>query len=91
LSVAEIRFFGRQLVAGLSHIHEAGIRHCDLKPENVLVDRGMQLKITDLGLAEESSVVRAGTLGYWAPEVLEGKVHSDKIDVFSLGVIFHQM
>ncbi|KAH7030265.1 kinase-like domain-containing protein [Linnemannia elongata] len=94
LSVAEIRFFGRQLVAGLSHIHEAGIRHCDLKPENVLVDRGMQLKITDLGLAEESSVVShrtAGTPGYWAPEVLEGKVHTDKIDVFSLGVIFHQM
>ncbi|KAK5827197.1 kinase-like domain-containing protein [Linnemannia elongata] len=94
LSVAEIRFFGRQLVAGLSHIHEAGIRHCDLKPENVLVDTGMQLKITDLGLAEESSAVShrmAGTPGYWAPEVLEGKVHTDKIDVFSLGVIFHQM
>ncbi|KAG0040315.1 Serine/threonine-protein kinase plk1, partial [Linnemannia elongata] len=54
----------------------------------------MQLKITDLGLAEESSVVShrtAGTPGYWAPEVLEGKVHTDKIDVFSLGVIFHQM
>ncbi|KAK5827127.1 kinase-like domain-containing protein [Linnemannia elongata] len=94
LSVAEIRFFGRQLVAGLSHIHEAGIGHCDLKPENVLVDRGMRLKITDLGLAEESSVVShrtAGTPGYWAPEVLEGKVHTDKIDVFSLGVIFYQM
>ncbi|KAG0050255.1 Serine/threonine-protein kinase plk2 [Linnemannia elongata] len=94
LPVAEIRFFGRQLVAGLSHIHEAGIRHCDLKPENVLVDAGMQLKITDLGLAEESSVLskrRAGTRGYWAPEVLEGGEHTDKIDVFSLGVIFHQM
>ncbi|KAF9302637.1 hypothetical protein BGZ91_009291, partial [Linnemannia elongata] len=54
----------------------------------------MQLKITDLGLAEESSVLskrRAGTRGYWAPEVLEGGEHTDKIDVFSLGVIFHQM
>ncbi|KAG0050436.1 hypothetical protein BGZ90_007052 [Linnemannia elongata] len=53
----------------------------------------MQLN-TDLGLAEESSVVShrtAGTPGYWAPEVLEGKVHTDKIDVFSFGVIFHQM
>ncbi|KAG0041183.1 hypothetical protein BGZ90_010011, partial [Linnemannia elongata] len=50
--------------------------------------------ITDLGLAEESSVVShrtAGTPGYWAPEVLEGKIHTDKIDVFSLGVIFYQM
>ncbi|KAH7030279.1 kinase-like domain-containing protein [Linnemannia elongata] len=88
LSVAEIRFFGRQLMADLSHIHEAGIRHCDLKLENVLVDRGMRLKITDLGLTEESSVVRAGTPGYWAPEVLEGKVHTDKNDVFSLGIIY---
>ncbi|KAK5827168.1 kinase-like domain-containing protein [Linnemannia elongata] len=94
LSVAEIRFFGRQLVAGLSHIHEAGIRHCDLKPENVLVDRGMQLRVTDLGLAEESSVKsnrRAGTPGYWAPEVLEGGLHTNKIDVFSLGIMFYMM
>ncbi|KAF9324203.1 hypothetical protein BGZ91_003100 [Linnemannia elongata] len=83
LSIVEIRVFGKQLVAGLSYIHKAGIRHCDLKPENVLVDRDMQLKIIDFGLSEElffRSDWTAGMPGYWASEVLKGKVHADKID-----------
>ncbi|KAH7030237.1 kinase-like domain-containing protein [Linnemannia elongata] len=58
LSILEIRFFGKQLVAGVSYIHKAGIRQCDLKPENVLVDRGMQLKIIDFRLSEELFVRR---------------------------------
>lgn len=58
LPAEEIRFYGLQLVKGLAHIHRAGIRHCDMKPENVLVGSGMQLKISDFGLAEDSSVVR---------------------------------
>ncbi|KAK3830960.1 MAG: kinase-like domain-containing protein [Linnemannia elongata] len=85
LLVAEIRFFSKQPVAGLSHIHEVGIRHCDLKPENVLVDKGMQLKITDFGITEDSTVWSkrmAGARRYRAPEVLQGKLHTDKIDVF---------
>ncbi|KAF9539212.1 Serine/threonine-protein kinase plk2 [Mortierella hygrophila] len=94
LPVAEIKFYGKQLVAGLSFILEAGIRHCDLKPENVLVAEGMQLKISDFGLSEESSVKStriAGTPGYWAPEVMKGMVHTDKIDIFSVGIIFYMM
>ncbi|KAG9072111.1 Serine/threonine-protein kinase plk2 [Linnemannia hyalina] len=94
LPVAEIKFYGKQLVAGLKFILEAGIRHCDLKPENVLVAEGMQLKISDFGLSEESSVRSTrtvGTPGYWAPEVLEGMVHTDKIDIFSVGIIFYMM
>lgn len=34
---------------------------------------------------------KAGTRGYWAPEVMEGKEHTNKIDVFSLGIMFHMM
>ncbi|KAF9280724.1 hypothetical protein BGZ88_012025 [Linnemannia elongata] len=84
LSIVEIKFFGKQLVAGLSYIHKAEIRHCDLKPENVLVDRGMQLKIIDFRLSEELFVRSdwtAGMPGYWASKVLEGKVPADKIDI----------
>ncbi|OAQ34333.1 kinase-like protein [Linnemannia elongata AG-77] len=84
LSIVEIRFFGKQLVAGLSYIHKAGIRQCDLKPENVLVDRGMQLKIIVFRLSEDLFVRSdwtAGMPGYWVSEVLKGKVHADKIDV----------
>jgi serine/threonine protein kinase len=60
LPVLEIVFFAKQLMAGLACIHKAGIRHCDLKPENVLVGRGIQLIITEFELAEEShpSIIR---------------------------------
>ncbi|KAF9542576.1 hypothetical protein EC957_001869 [Mortierella hygrophila] len=40
--------------SGLSCNHEAGIRHCDLKSKHALVAKGMQFKISDFGLAEES-------------------------------------
>ncbi|KAG0064635.1 hypothetical protein BGZ89_008963 [Linnemannia elongata] len=96
LPAEEIRFFGRQLFEGLAHIIQAGVRHSYLKPENVLVGVGMQLNISDFGLAEISgpNVIRtrkAGTPGYWAQEVLERMPHTDKIDVFALDVMFYTM
>ncbi|KAG0294163.1 hypothetical protein BGZ96_001681 [Linnemannia gamsii] len=90
-----MKFFSKQLVAGLAYTHKAGIRYCDLKPENVLVASGMQLKITDFGLAEaldpSISTRKAGRRGFWAPEVMGWEEHTDKIDIFPLGVIFYTM
>ncbi|KAF9899283.1 Serine/threonine-protein kinase plk1 [Linnemannia zychae] len=94
LSEDHVRDFGKQLAEGLQFIHEAGIIHCDLKPENVLVAPGMQLKISGFGLSEENRFTvrrRVGTPGYWAPEVVERRIHTCKIDVFSLGVILYNM
>ncbi|KAF9911861.1 Serine/threonine-protein kinase plk2 [Linnemannia zychae] len=98
LSEDHVRFFGKQLASGLKFIHEAGIIHCDLKPQNILVAAGMQLKISDFGLSEDLEVAskrrshrRAGTPGYWAPEVVMRKAHTSKLDVFSLGVIYYNM
>lgn len=48
----ETRYFGKQLIEGLKFIHDAGMIHCDFKPENVLVDGDMVLKISDFGHAE---------------------------------------
>ncbi|KAF9127915.1 hypothetical protein BGX30_014539 [Mortierella sp. GBA39] len=80
-----IRSYGRQLVEDLTYIHKAGIRHCDLKPENILVGSKMQLKTADFGLAE------AGIPGYWTLGVVVEEEHADKIDTFSLGIIFYNM
>ncbi|KAG9072123.1 hypothetical protein KI688_006347 [Linnemannia hyalina] len=78
LLVPEIKFFNKQLVAGLSFILEAGIRHCDLKSENVLVAEGIHLKITDFGLSEESSVKRNSVI-YPPEDYLEGVPPSEDV------------
>ncbi|KAF9108935.1 Serine/threonine-protein kinase plk1 [Mortierella sp. GBA35] len=94
----EVRYFGRQLLEGLKHIHDLGLIHCDLKPDNVLIGNGMVLKIADFGLAEDSEEQenmlrgeRTGTPGFNAPEVaLMGK-HTFALDIYSIGCIFYQM
>jgi len=55
MSYGEFRFFAKQLAAGLCHLHQYGLIHCDLKPENVLLTKEMDVKIGDLGLAEEQA------------------------------------
>jgi len=53
LLTPEVRYYGRQLMEGLTYIHSQGLIHCDFKPNNILVASGMVLKISDYGLAED--------------------------------------
>lgn len=73
----------RQLTSALQTLHAAGIVHCDLKLENVLgtkTEQGLRWRIADFGLAyrvnndeipEENDMIHAGTLEYWAPEIVQ--------------------
>jgi len=92
------RTYFHQLCSGLKAIHAANICHRDLKPQNLLLNKRFQLKITDFGLAKifkddtsskqkvmETSYV--GTKGYQAPEILLKRKYTTKCDVFSCGVI----
>ncbi|KAF9901455.1 Serine/threonine-protein kinase plk2 [Linnemannia zychae] len=92
----QVKMYGRQLAAGLAHIHSTGLIHCDVKPENMLVAGGSHLRITDFGLAESTRSLptswdRRGTPGYWAPEVVRKEAHTVALDVFSLGVVLYNM
>jgi serine/threonine protein kinase len=88
-----------QAALGLQHAHEAGVVHRDVKPGNLLVDRGGTVKILDMGLARffryddgltkenEESVL--GTTDYLAPEqALDSKVDA-RADIYSLGATFY--
>jgi len=92
---SELRARGvmKGLLAALAHMHERGLVHRDVKPENVMLEKSTSTpKLTDFGLCTHLSnrtemVRRCGSLGYVAPEVWLGKEYGVKVDVFAAGGI----
>jgi serine/threonine-protein kinase len=80
----------RQLCAALAAAHDEGVLHRDLKPANIMLDGRGRVKLTDFGLAAVAEV-RAGTPVYMAPEQLTGEEVSEKSDIYSLGVVLHEL
>jgi len=80
------------LSGGLSYLHSKKIVHRDVKTENMLLDANRTLKIADFGVARVEAqnprdmTGETGTLGYMAPEVLEGKPYNRRCDVYSFGI-----
>ncbi|KAL5202348.1 hypothetical protein ABZP36_013300 [Zizania latifolia] len=80
------------LARGLSYLHSKKIVHRDVKTENMLLDKTRTMKIADFGVARlEASnpsdmTGETGTLGYMAPEVLNGSPYNRKCDVYSFGI-----
>jgi len=84
--------------AGIGYAHRAHLVHCDVKPQNVLVTPGDQVKVTDFGIARamsQTSIYEAsmlwGTPHYFSPEQAGGQIPTPASDVYALGVILFEM
>lgn len=86
-------YFFHQLIDALEHCHQRGIAHGDLKPENLLIDKNFQIKLTDFELAHFTTNSKyIGTEGYLPPEARINKlVNSEKADFFVSGLILFIM
>ncbi|KAK4262560.1 hypothetical protein QN277_028108 [Acacia crassicarpa] len=89
--------FALGIARGLHYLHEecdTPIIHCDIKPQNILIDENMRAKISDFGLAKLLYSDKSGTLtmirgtrGYVAPEWYKNTPVTTKVDVYSYGVM----
>ena len=86
-----------QLLAALEFAHRTGLVHRDIKPQNVMIDRDGNAKVTDFGIARagDSGMTEAGsilgTAQYLAPEQAQGQQVDERSDLYSVGIVLYEM
>ncbi|KAJ0236218.1 Wee1-like protein kinase [Hirschfeldia incana] len=94
ISEREILVIMHQIAKALQFVHEKGIAHLDVKPENIYIKNGV-CKLGDFGCAtrlDKSLPVEEGDARYMPQEILnENYEHLDKVDIFSLGVTVYEL
>ncbi len=92
LSLGDVLLVFRMVATGLNAMHQQGYVHCDIKPNNILINKSGTIKIIDLGQSCRIGTVKSriqGTPDYIAPEQVRRKTLGPKTDIFNLGATMY--
>ena len=100
LKVPEAVRVAGEILSAVEFAHSAGIVHCDIKPDNIMITRQGNVKVLDFGiaraaaaafddLAQTTSVL--GTAAYFSPEQAQGKKVDARTDIYAIGVVLFEM
>jgi serine/threonine protein kinase len=92
LSLGDVLLVFRMVATGLNAMHQQGFVHCDMKPNNILINKSGAIKIIDLGQSCPIGTIKSriqGTPDYIAPEQVRRKTLGPKTDIFNLGATMY--
>lgn len=88
-----------RVLAAVSHAHQNGVIHRDIKPQNILIDKDGAVKVTDFGIAhvadsrtiQQDTETVMGSVYYFSPEQAKGAAVDEKSDIYSVGIMFYEL
>ncbi|CAD8139464.1 unnamed protein product [Paramecium octaurelia] len=99
LSKIKVKTIMKKILSGLNHIHGLGIIHRDIKMDNIMLEEindHKSVRIIDFGFSAFKDNLnylceKCGTIGYFAPEIINGQFYNQKCDIYSLAQVFHML